>query len=125
MSESTISQVCAKASAADDGVMTPEESNAELAGLLARRTRADKSMTAPQAKYLTWLVISLYPEWDEAQVWNAISGTVAAHSNKDAGTVTLAVLAFAANATNATPGGMRAPGRHWDKAQALSSPAAA
>ncbi|WP_341392614.1 hypothetical protein [Arthrobacter sp. G119Y2] len=124
MSNSTIPQVCPKASAEADDLLTPEEFEAEVSQLLAERTKANETMTPAQGKYLAWLVCSLYPEWDEDRVMAAIGHAVASHPDKGAATITVAVLAWAADGTNLTPGGVSVPGGHWVRAQTFAESAA-
>lgn len=120
MSNSTIPQVCPKASAEADDLLTPEEFEAEVSQLLAERTNASETMTPTQGKYLAWLVCSLYPEWDEERVMAAIGHAVARHPGKGAAAITHALLAWAADGTNLTPGGVSVHGGHWDRAQAFT-----
>lgn len=126
MSDSTIAQVHSDASDLTGDLFSPEESDAYFSSLLAKRTKADEPMTPTQGKYLAWFVCSLYPEWDEDRVMAAIGHTVARHPDKGAATITLALLAWAADGTNLSPGGMSLPGRHWERAATfldVSSPA--
>lgn len=128
MSDSTIAQVHSDASDLTGDLFSPEESNAYFSSLLAKRTKADESMTRTQGKYLAWLVCSLYPEWDEERVMAAIEHAVASHTGKGAAAITLALLAWAADGTNLSPGGVSVPGRHWERARAfldVSSPSPA
>lgn len=124
MSDSTIAQVHSDASDLTDGLFTPEESDAHLSSLLAKRTKADEPMTPTQGKYLAWLVCSLYPEWDEERVMAAIGHAVASHPGKGAAAITHALLAWAADGKNLTPGGVSVHGGHWSRAQALVEPTA-
>lgn len=120
MSNTTIPQVCSKASTEADDLLTPAEFEAEVSQLLAERTKANEPMTPTQGKYLAWLVCSLYPEWDEERVMAAIGHAVARHPGKGAATITLALLAWAADGTNLTPGGVSVHGGHWDRAQTFA-----